>query len=326
MIKKNLPIIIISTLVTLLPAFTGTMVPVFLAAIHLICLLVTMKDPGNQKQNPKAMRMVYFICPFVSIYFVALNYAIKSGMEFGIDVLTMILIGILFVVIGNYLPKCKQNATIGIKVPWAYTSEENWNKTHRLGGKLWVVSGLILMLSALLPESVKTLFLIGSIFVMVIVPAVYSYMIYRRELKEGKAETTKAVFGKTSKVSVLFLAAVLIFVAIMMFTGNIEYTFREDSLTIEADYWEDRTVSYDKIEGIEYRENGVSGTRTAGFGSAKLLMGTFENDEFGYYTRYTYRSSDSAIVVSLPKGRIVVSGKNDEETNQLYIQLLERIR
>ena len=85
--------------------------------------------------------------------------------------------GLMFIIVGNYLPKCKQNYTIGIKIPWTLNSEENWNKTHRFAGWLWTICGILIMLTGFL----------GSFWVflpiallMVIVPVVYSYILHRK--------------------------------------------------------------------------------------------------------------------------------------------------
>ena len=60
------------------------------------------------------------------------------------------IIGVMFIGLGNYMPKLKQNYTIGIKVPWTLNSEENWNMTHRMAGKVYVVAGVISIIIALL--------------------------------------------------------------------------------------------------------------------------------------------------------------------------------
>ena len=65
-----------------------------------------------------------------------------------------------------------------------------------------------------------------------------------------------------------------------MFVGNIEYRFEEDSLLIEASVYSDHVLKYDSVEAVEYREGNVPGSRTGGYGSARLLMGFFENEEF----------------------------------------------
>jgi uncharacterized membrane protein len=75
------------------------------------------------------------------------------------------------------LPKCKQSHTIGIKLPWTLESEENWNKTHRFAGKLWVVCGLLVLALSFWGNIYVML---GITLLMVFVPTIYSYIIYRK--------------------------------------------------------------------------------------------------------------------------------------------------
>ena len=89
------------------------------------------------------------------------------------------MVGILFVVIGNYLPKTKQSYTMGIKLPWTLASEENWNRTHRLAGFLWVIGGILLILLTLLRLWNTWTFLL-VIIPMSVVPMIYSYLLYRK--------------------------------------------------------------------------------------------------------------------------------------------------
>ena len=60
-----------------------------------------------------------------------------------IPLVVTIAIGILFLFIGNELPKVKSNFFMGIRTPWALCSEENWRRTHRLGGKCFFTAGII---------------------------------------------------------------------------------------------------------------------------------------------------------------------------------------
>lgn len=64
--------------------------------------------------------------------------------------LILVLAGVLFVVMGNYLPKAKQSYTLGIKIAWTLNSEENWNRPHRLAGWIWMISGLLMIADAFL--------------------------------------------------------------------------------------------------------------------------------------------------------------------------------
>ena len=87
-------------------------------------------------------------------------------------------IAFLFVAIGNYLPKCRQNYSMGIKLPWTLADEDNWNRTHRLAGYVWTAGGILMMILGFfhLSDLYFTIFL-----AMVLIPSVYSYMIYRKK-------------------------------------------------------------------------------------------------------------------------------------------------
>ena len=84
-------------------------------------------------------------------------------------------------VMGNYLPKVKQNYYMGIKLPWTYADEENWNRTHRMAGKLWVVGGIILLLNFFLQIAGLE---IAVLILMILVPTIYSWAFSRKKDKE----------------------------------------------------------------------------------------------------------------------------------------------
>ena len=231
--------------------------------------------------------------------------------------------GLLFVVIGNYLPKCKRNYTLGIKVKWTLANEENWNATHRFAGKVWVLGGLLMMIGGFLPRGISLLIMIGAALLLGFVPMMYSYLYYKKQCKEGMNPQTfvdptdKKIIKGARIISVL----VAVGIAVVLFTGKIEYEIAEDSFEIKASYWSDVTVNYDKITNLEYCEVDEVGSRTSGFGSAKLLMGIFRNEKFGSYTRYSYKKCDSCIVIEMDNRVLVISGKNQEETLELYKKL-----
>jgi uncharacterized membrane protein len=91
---------------------------------------------------------------------------------------------------GNYLPKCKQNRTIGIKLPWTLADEENWNATHRAGGKMMVVAGLLILLCIFLPTDISLIATLILTLALVIVISVYSYLYHRKQQQNGQ-DTTK---------------------------------------------------------------------------------------------------------------------------------------
>jgi len=86
--------------------------------------------------------------------------------------------------------------------------------------------------------------------------------------------------------------------------------------------YSDYIVYYDTINQVEFREGNVPGLRVGGYGSFRLLMGYFENEEFGTYTRYTYYKPEACVVLSKGEKKIVLSGETHEETEALYRNLL----
>ena len=84
----------------------------------------------------------------------------------------------------------------------------------------------------------------------------------------------------------------------------------------------DYVLRYEKVDAVEFREGNVPGLRVGGFGSFRLLMGFFENEEFGTYTRYTYNKPEACVVIKTNGKAVVLSGKTYEETEKLYQNLL----
>ena len=309
-------------------AFAVFAPPLFILVMHWICVLVTIADPKNKNQNKNAIGIVFWICPIISLFANGIVYGTAFGMEFSMKLFMPALFGVMFIVLGNYLPKFKQNYTLGIKVPWTLANEENWNKTHRLSGKLWVIGGLILMTSIFFPEDIMVIILVVVIAVLAIVPIVYSYCLYKKQMKNGEYIAVNQPKTKyqsiLTKVSFVIVPIILIAVVVLLFTGNIEVKYGENSFTLEATYWHDLEIDYAVIDNIDYREQCDVGSRTNGFGSPRLLMGTFQNDEFGSYTRYSYTSCDVCIVLEVKAKTLVISGTDDESTKAMYAELIKR--
>ena len=155
--------------------------PIFLFAIHWLCVLVTSKDPKNKDKNQKAQSLVLFIIPILSLLVNGMMYMTALGMPLRVEMIMPVFFGLLFIVLGNYMPKCRQNYTIGIKISWTLNSEENWNATHRFAGKLWMIGGALIMLAAFLPTTYIFVAFFAITMVMVITPVIYSYNFHKKE-------------------------------------------------------------------------------------------------------------------------------------------------
>lgn len=157
--------------------------PLFILGAHLICTFAAAMDPKKQGVSSKIFKLVLLICPLssllcgISIYGYALSY--NMNMELFIQ----IFVGFIVVVAGNYLPKCRQNYTVGIKLPWTLADEENWNRTHRLAGWIWVLCGLFFIINSFLNiGGTKIVFTVFA--VMILIPTGYSFLSYLFSRKE----------------------------------------------------------------------------------------------------------------------------------------------
>lgn len=303
--------------------------PLILLALHLFALWISGKDPSNKNQNKKAMGIIFWIFPAVSLFVNSLFYSIALEKQFNPMISVIGLLSFMFIIIGNYLPKCKQNATLGIKIKWTLENAENWAATHRFGGRVWFICGFLLLPCILLPEKALPFILTGVIAATAVVPTAYSYLYYKKQLKGGNYASDSVVkkMPKSYKiVTIVILAAILIFVPVISHTGDINFIAGENALTIEADFYSDITLSYEDIDNIEFRQATADGIRTGGFGSMRLLMGQFKNDEFGYYTRYTYYDDAGCIVITVGGDTLVIADETLPQTKALYDTLTEKIK
>lgn len=163
--------------------FGAFLSPLLMVAIWLGMQFLPNIDP--RRHNYKKFESSYEIAIGVLVTFAfVLQMAIilsSLGYDISMDRIIMVMAGVMFVVIGNYLPKAKSNFFYGIKTPWTLSSEISWKKTHRLGGRLFVVSGLAIILSSLLfNETVRVVVMILTLLAVAIVPIWASYF-YAKE-------------------------------------------------------------------------------------------------------------------------------------------------
>ncbi len=151
--------------------------PVFMAFCNLAVHAAFHVDPKRANQSETLKKITAFIVPVLSMIFIPLSYLAGLGVNINIVPIAMLIVGVVFMLIGNYMPKCRQNYTMGIRVPWTLNSEENWNRTHRMAGKLWTVAGIIIIMSTWF----DMYYIIIPVMVVIVgVPFVYSYMLYRK--------------------------------------------------------------------------------------------------------------------------------------------------
>ncbi len=106
--------------------------------------------------------------------------AIQSahGAQFNISTFVMVAVGLLFIIMGNFLGKVRKNFFLGIRTPWTLASDEVWAKTHRLGGWCFVIAGVIMAVFGVIAPASP--WLLYTVVAIALFPVVYSYFAYRR--------------------------------------------------------------------------------------------------------------------------------------------------
>lgn len=161
-------------------AFAVFGLPGILLGLHWLCALTGQLDPKAENLEGRMMNLVLWICPAISVVLLVLVYGHALGHDVRVALILPLLLGLLFVIVGNWLPKCRQTYTLGIKLPWTLADEDNWNRTHRFAAPVWVAGGLITMFCAVL-NAPWVMF--AAMAVMVAAPTVYSYLLFRRKGK-----------------------------------------------------------------------------------------------------------------------------------------------
>ena len=144
-------------------------IPCIMAALNLVCGGAT--DRLQSEGVPKrVLALCRWIIPVLSLILVPVMLYSAMGVSFDMDRIVCSILGIMFIIIGNYLPKCRRNGVVGIKIPWTLSSDENWDKTHRFAGFVWIVCGA----AAIVGGWIKPVVAIVALIAMILLPVVYS--------------------------------------------------------------------------------------------------------------------------------------------------------
>lgn len=161
-------------------AFAIFFIPLFLWAMHLLTGFVTLADPKKQNISDKVFLLVLYICPSAAVFGTIVMYTGALGLPVSVNMLGNLFVGIVFIAVGNYMPKTRQNYTIGIKIPWALNDTENWNQTHHFAGIVWIICGAVLIINAFLDCIwIVPVCIAGA----ALLPTVYSFFLYLRKIK-----------------------------------------------------------------------------------------------------------------------------------------------
>ncbi len=162
--------------------------PILLLVMYVAFLIMPSLDPKKERyiEFAGAYRMMRDAIMFVllGVYATATFYNLNYNLNVGAIVAGSI--GLLMIILGNYFGKLKRNWFIGLRTPWTLSSENVWNKTHRLGSRLFIIWGLLVAVAPWLNFSAAMIILLGGIVAIMASVNIYSYLLFRKEKKEGK--------------------------------------------------------------------------------------------------------------------------------------------
>lgn len=144
------------------------------------------KDAYDKHRNAYSATMFSVILFLIGIHWMTIGYAL--GYPLDIIKYIMVALGILFIIIGNYMPQIKFNYFFGIRTPWTLSSEKVWKQTHAVGGYLYFIMGAIFILSSFFNNDISFYISIGSIIFVSIVTVIYSYILFRSEKSNNYKE------------------------------------------------------------------------------------------------------------------------------------------
>ncbi len=158
------------------------LIPILLPLlIYVIFTIVPLIDPKGkiQQMGNKYFMLKAAMTVFMSILAMIIIYAVKNETLYNPNYIVL-LIGVLFIILGNYFKTLRANYFIGIRTPWTLENETVWKETHKLAGKIWFAGGLIVILSSLLLDNKANFNVFISIIVIIsLIPVIYSFFKYR---------------------------------------------------------------------------------------------------------------------------------------------------
>ncbi|MBS5130285.1 MAG: SdpI family protein [Lachnospiraceae bacterium] len=159
-------------------AFACFGLPAIMAGLNIFVNILLDNDPKRKNVNNRILMVSKWCIPVVSLVASTLTLAFALGYKVSISRITPAMVGVLLIALGNYLPKCKQNYTVGIKLPWTLNSEENWNRTHHLSGYLFILAGIVMTITAFIPNA--AFLTLPFILIAAIIPMIYSFVLFKK--------------------------------------------------------------------------------------------------------------------------------------------------
>jgi uncharacterized membrane protein len=159
-------------------------IPSLLIGMGLLFAFLPKLDPRGEYilRSRRAYHTIWLATMFFFLLLHIALVAVALGASLNISTIMLTAMGLMFLVIGSSLGKIQRNYTMGIRTPWTIDSELVWNKTHRLGGRLFVIAGAICILAVVFLEAtIAFIVAMSSLLASTFIAVVYSYWVWRQE-------------------------------------------------------------------------------------------------------------------------------------------------
>lgn len=156
--------------------------PLALAILKKVLPHIDPRKDNYKKHGPAYSKIVFF----TTLFLILVNWsviAISLGVAVNISLIVPLGVGVLFIIMGNYMPQFRHNYFVGIKTPWTLADEDNWKKTHYVGGYIFMIDGLLFIISGLIKSQIAITALLVITLISTGFLYVYSYMIYAKSQK-----------------------------------------------------------------------------------------------------------------------------------------------
>lgn len=134
-------------------------------------------------ENPKVSYLIKWLAPMLTLILQPLSLFWGLGYHLNIGVLVVAFLGVIFIWLGNYIPKTTRNRMVGFRFPTSLNNAENWRQTNRIGGIMMVIAGIVMLIGALL-GFISNLFLIGAVVMalvlIIVIPTGYSLYLAKK--------------------------------------------------------------------------------------------------------------------------------------------------
>ncbi|GAB6933962.1 SdpI family protein [Calditerricola satsumensis] len=162
-------------------ALTPALILVFAGLLRILPAI----DPKREqvRRFERSYRTVVNLILTLLLVIHAMVVANGAGWSVDVSVVLPLLIGLLFLFLGNEMPRFRQNFFLGIRTPWTVSDEEVWRQTHRVGGRVFVVGGALMMAASFLPAPHRFAVFLAAAVASSVIPVVLSFVYYRRRAR-----------------------------------------------------------------------------------------------------------------------------------------------